>query len=109
MANDEKCDFLDAFARIDYTNEQLVRVTIDALPVVADGVEDAADCAVTINKLMKACGDDPDDLLFLLHVAARCCGQARDGILKDPIYGIVTESSEYDLAVKTAAARVLQR
>jgi hypothetical protein len=106
MSVDEKADFLDAFSRIQYTNERVIRDTIDALRVVAESIEDTENCAQTINKLLNACGSDPDDLLFLLSVAQKCL-QNRGILQTDTIYRTIAEFSDVDTSIRRLAIAIM--
>jgi hypothetical protein len=108
MAVDERADFLDAFSRMEYVNERVVRDTIDALAVVAESIEDTENCARTVNKLLRACGNDPDDLLFLLSIAGKC--SCNRGILREnSIYRTIAEAPDVSSTVREAALAIAIR
>jgi hypothetical protein len=106
MLVDERADFLDAFSRVEYSNERMIRNTIDALAVVAESIEDTENCARTVNKLLEACGDDPDDLQFLLSIAERCL-RNRPILLESSIYRTIAESLDVDSHIRTVALSIV--
>jgi hypothetical protein len=105
MSTDEKGDFLDAFGRVTYKTDEVIRRTMDCIGVVSEGVEDGSECSVAINRLVNVVNGNPDDLAILLDIAARC--PDRDGVLrKNRIYRDICDSAEYDSRIKSAALQI---
>ena len=108
MSKEEKYDFMDAFARIEYSSQELIDATLKAFPVVSEGIEDCEDCAVTINKLMQVIGNNTDGAVMLLDVAMRC-----DSVIEvlhaDGVYVQVLESPECDTTVKRKVCELLRK
>jgi hypothetical protein len=74
--------------------------------VVAESLEDTENCAQTVNKLLNACGADPEDLHFLLSIAQKCSHNGRI-LRQDPIYRTISEMSEVDTAIRRAALSIV--
>lgn len=107
MSHEEKRDFLDAFARVEYTTEDLVDATMKCIKVVSEGVEECPDCAATINKLVKSVGSGAEDVLLLIDIAVKCTkcmGMFRD----DDVYIEIMESPEYDSVVKSKICELMR-
>jgi hypothetical protein len=76
------------------------------MAVVAASIENSAHCALALNKLLSACGTDPDDVLFLLSIAQKCVGHR--GILQaNPIYRTIAESPDASSAIRAIAAEIV--
>jgi hypothetical protein len=108
MSPEEKCDFLEAFARIEYRSDEVIRRTVDCLGVVSKTVEELADCAATVNKLVKAVKGNCEDLAILLDIGLKC--QDPEGIFaRETIYREIADSTEYDSVIKSVAGRIAAR
>ena len=108
LSEEEKQDFLDAFARIEYSTEELIHSTLKALPVISKEVEDCDDCAKTINKLIKVVGPDLDSISLLIDIAMKI-NNSIEILHKDDAYVEILESTDYDSAIKSKVCELLTR
>ena len=108
MSKEEKFDFMDAFARIEYANDDLIDSTLKAFPVVSSGIEDCEDCAMAINKLLKVVGCNVEGASMLLDTAMKC-ESVIEILHSDGIYVTLLESSEYDSAIKRKVCDLVRK
>ena len=108
MSKEEKLDFMDAFARIEYANDDLIDSTLKAFPIVSSGIEDCEDCAMAINKLLKVVGSNVDGASMLLDTAMKC-ESVIEILHSDGIYVALLESSEYDSAMKRKVCELMRK
>lgn len=108
MSKDEKLDFLDAFARIEYSNDDLIDSTMRALPVISSNVEDNDDCATTVNKLISLIGNDTDDLNTLIDIAMKM-DESMELLKQNYIWVSIIESQDYDENIKSRVCDLLYK